>query len=247
MKNSLPIRLPASVSRQGEAVGLGGPTDGVAGAKVARFVAELAAVSLPNTFNPWRDICPLHDRVDAPAIRRRNLTSILESALASGAHALWVGRDLGHLGGRRTGLAITDELRLEAQAQMWGIPALTRATIGQPCGETTAREVWYWLEKFQRPTFLWNAFPLHPHRLGEPYSNRPHTTAEGEAGVHFLNYLYSEIQPRLVVALGRDAEGVLASLNIPHVYVRHPSMAGLNDFRHAMGNLLTRSGAFEGY
>ena len=124
---------------------------------------------------------------------------------------------------------------------MWGTPPLVRATIGQPCQERTAKEVWHWLEKFQRPAFLWNVFPLHPHQPGKPLSNRVHTNAERDATLHFLRDLHNNLRPRLVVALGRDAQRVLTSLNIQHAPIRHPSMGGLNDFRLAMGRLLSKS------
>jgi hypothetical protein len=205
--------------------------------KTDRFISELSALNLPNTFNPWRDNCPENDRTDAPAIRRRNLSKVLEAAIGASVEHFWVGRDLGYLGGRRTGLAMTDELHLEAQAQMWGISALTRATTGQACGERTAKEVWHWLVKHGRPTFLWNVFPLHPHRPGESHSNRPHTRSERDAAIHLLTWLHGEMRPKCVVALGRDAQQVLATMGIVHVPVRHPSMGGLNDFRSAMVRL----------
>ena len=56
------------------------------------------------------------DGPDAPAIRRSNLGLVLEAALAGGISSLWIARDLGHRGGRRTGLALTDEVHLPAHA-----------------------------------------------------------------------------------------------------------------------------------
>jgi hypothetical protein len=133
---------------------------------------------------------------------------------------------------------MTDEPRLDAQGQMWGLSSLKRATVGQERAEGTAKEVWYWLEKIGQPSFLWNVFPLHPHLPGETQTNRTHTRTERDAAIHFLTQLYTEMHPPLVVALGKDADRILESLNIPHVPVRHPSMGGLTDFRAAMRKLL---------
>ena len=76
------------------------------------FVQALSAVKLPNVFNPYADICEVHDRSNAAAMRRRGLRTLLTAAQALGIDTLWMGRDLGYRGGRRTGLALTDEMQL---------------------------------------------------------------------------------------------------------------------------------------
>jgi hypothetical protein len=208
-----------------------------AAGKAARFVERLAALSLPDVFNPWRDVCPTADLADAPAIRRRNLRLVLAAALASGADELWVARDLGYLGGRRTGLAMTDEPRLEAQARMWKIGPLSRATHGPAVSEGTAKEVWIWLEACKRRVFLWNVFPWHPHEPGVSSSNRLHSRRERDSGVEFLHWLCKELSPKRVVAIGRDAAKCLTALGTEHEPVRHPARGGLPDFREGMGRL----------
>ena len=77
------------------------------------FVSALAAADLPSVFNPWRDRCELHDRRDAAARRRSNLERVLSAALDVQVETIWVARDLGYRGGRRTGvpLTTTDEAR----------------------------------------------------------------------------------------------------------------------------------------
>lgn len=204
------------------------------------FVGELSTLKLPDTFNPWHDTCPVYDRSDAPAIRRHNLLQVLGAAIHAGADQLWVGRDLGYLGGRRTGLAMTDDPHLADHARMWKLPPMERATIGAMRGERTAQEVWTWLAKLGRPTFLWNVFPLHPYESGTPHSNRLHTRLERQSGIHFLQRLHLELRPRVVVAVGRDAQRALEQLGIPCIPVRHPSYGGLSDFRREVANLIDR-------
>lgn len=42
---------------------------------VNAFIDELAALRFDCVFNPYAELCGDHDTVDAPAIRRRNLSS----------------------------------------------------------------------------------------------------------------------------------------------------------------------------
>jgi hypothetical protein len=52
------------------------------------------------------------DRHDAARVRRRNLVRYLEGALDMRAGTMWIAHDLGYRSGRRTGIPITDEMRL---------------------------------------------------------------------------------------------------------------------------------------
>src|SRR5207342_1328940 len=67
----------------------------------ARFVSKIRSLRFENTFNPYQDRCPVHDRADAPAKRSAALRAILEAASSRGIHSVWIGRDLGYRGGRR--------------------------------------------------------------------------------------------------------------------------------------------------
>lgn len=194
------------------------------------FAGEIAALRFENVFNPYVDACPDHDECDAADIRRRNLELVLKAALERGIDSLWVARDLGYRGGRRTGLALTDELHLAWHAALLGTPPLTRATKGPAVGERTATVVWQMLHAIRRPIFLWNVFPLHPHMPGDPMSNRSHTHAERTACRPLLIWLLESLRPRSVVAIGRDAHRALEDLGVPAVAVRHPSYGGQAEF-----------------
>ena len=84
------------------------------------FVSRLADVELPNVFNPYQDVCRAHDEPDAPSKRRANLTTALAAALELDVRTIWIARDLGYRGGRRTGLALTDEAHLHEHARLLG-------------------------------------------------------------------------------------------------------------------------------
>ncbi|MGO8868998.1 MAG: uracil-DNA glycosylase [Alphaproteobacteria bacterium] len=105
-----------------------------------------------------------------------------------------------------------------------------RATRGPEVAERTAAVVWQMLRAIDRPIFLWNVFPLHPHEPGDPMSNRCHTRVERESCRPLLTWLMETLQPRTVVAIGRDAHLALQDLGISAAAVRHPSYGGQSEF-----------------
>src|SRR3954469_1799264 len=46
---------------------------------VSQFVDQLSSISLPNVFNPYRDICHVADGEESAEIRRRNLICYCEA------------------------------------------------------------------------------------------------------------------------------------------------------------------------
>ncbi len=194
------------------------------------FVDAMAGLRFPDVFNPYAQVCEIHDRSDAPEIRRDNLRRVVEAAIAAEVETFWIARDLGYRGGRRTGLALTDEAHLPLHAGIMGIPSLRQATVGPAVRERTATVIWNMLRELRRPVFLWNVFPLHPHSRGDPLSNRCHTRAEREACRAVLDWLLSTLRPRSVVAIGRDAQDALVDLGVRSTPVRHPSYGGQTEF-----------------
>jgi hypothetical protein len=73
------------------------------------FVNAVAALRFDNCFNPYVDRCEIHDHPDAPNRRAMALSAMVESAARKPIDAIWVGRDLGYRGGRRTGLALASQ------------------------------------------------------------------------------------------------------------------------------------------
>jgi hypothetical protein len=198
------------------------------------FVRRIAALNFEAVFNPYADSCAWHDRPNAPAIRRRNLKTVLTAVLKGGVDSVWIARDLGYRGGRRTGLALTDEVHLSAHAALFGIPSFAQATKGLPVGERTATVIWTMIKKLHHPIFLWNVFPLHPHEPGDPMSNRCHTPEEREACRPLLTWLFDSLRPKAVVAIGRDAHVALSTLGVTACPVRHPSYGGQTEFLSAV-------------
>ncbi len=199
-----------------------------------QFAAALAAVSLEAVFNPYSDRCEKHDRHDAALVRRRNLVTFLEAAIEAHVDTIWIARDLGYRGGRRTGIPLTDEVHLDSAGALLGGIVLDRATRGPIVAERTAAVIWRVLSRISTPVLLWNIFPLHPHEANDPLSNRCHSRVERDATWPFLAALVAMVAPRRIVAIGRDAGAALSGIDIPVTTVRHPSYGGQTEFMASM-------------
>lgn len=194
------------------------------------FVELVARLRFDDAFNPYSDLCSNFDQPDAAEIRRQNLLAVLEAAIDRGVDSIWVARDLGYRGGRRTGLALTDEVHLTSHADLLGTAPLPRSTTGPVVAERTASVIWQMLMAIKRPMFLWNVFPLHPHVAGDPMSNRCHTRSERLACRHVMIGLIDLLSPRRILAIGRDAQLALEDLGVAAEKVRHPSYGGQAEF-----------------
>ncbi len=197
---------------------------------VDAFVQALSSVTLENVFNPYAERCPLHDRSDAPRRRQQNLATSLETAINLKVRTIWIARDLGYRGGRRTGLALTDEVHLDCYSVLFQGLRLAKATKGPAVGERTATVIWQMLQRLDEPVFLWNVFPLHPHAPDDPMSNRCHTRRERQTCAHFLHEIMDLLQPETVIAIGGDAHRAVDELGVRATQVRHPSYGGQNTF-----------------
>ena len=194
------------------------------------FTRALSELQLPSVFNPYSDHCPSHDRVNAAQIRRRNLIRCIEYAIDTQVETIWIARDLGYRGGRRTGIPLTDEVHLHSTEKLFGDINLERATKGPVVAERTAAIIWRVLARIDQPVVLWNIFPLHPYVKNDPLTNRCHTRSERELSWPMLEALLEMIRPKQIVAIGRDAGNALSDIQYPLSTVRHPSYGGQTEF-----------------
>ncbi|VTU42665.1 MULTISPECIES: uracil-DNA glycosylase [unclassified Variovorax] len=209
-----------------------------------QFVESLRALpAFPDVFNPWRDHDPVNDQNElGPSIRAANLERYLAARVGK-ARLLLVAEAPGHRGCRVSGIAMTSERIMlghhpviphhavfEGPKQQTSLPELHK----KGANEQTASTVWGLLlslglapEEF----VLWNAFPCHPHKPGEPLSNRAPTPKEVAACADVLRDMLTLLGTARVVAVGRVAQRQLQVQGVEAPYVRHPAMAGINQFR----------------
>ena len=202
----------------------------------ALYVQALSELSFEHTFNPSSNRCVVHDREDAPQRRSQTLLNILERAAKEDIDSIWIGRDLGYRGGRRPGLALTDDAHFHEHTKRWRL-SVERPTKGDIVAEQTAAVAWKVVSRIKKSVFLWNIFPLHPHEFGNPFSNRRHNSLERRAGEEFLVELIHLLRPQRLIAIGNDAAQTAHRLanrqNV--VQVRHPSYGGQMRFFAQMG------------
>jgi len=168
------------------------------------LVARLSAASIGDTYNQYA----------RSTVCRRRLAEYL--ARARNAQILLVGEAAGYRGARVSGVPFTSERQLTGKG-----PAEATATIVHRVLAELGIE---------DDILLWNVVPTHPHRPGEPASNRRPTAAEINAARPFLD----ELAPgRTVVPVGRVAE---AALDIRGI--RHPSHGGAVAFREGLARLV---------
>lgn len=148
-----------------------------------------------------------------PSLRRRLADYLANRACAP---VLLVGEAAGYRGARVSGIPFTSERQLTGAG-----PAEATATIVHRVLAELGLE---------EEVLLWNVVPTHPHRPGEPQSNRRPTGMEIEAGVQFARELS---RARRTIAVGRLAEAVVGA-----PAVRHPSHGGAQAFRTGLEQLL---------
>jgi hypothetical protein len=187
------------------------------GAGVEQLLRDLATASIGATFNQYADSGP-DDRPGASALRLANLRRYL--AERAGADVIALGEAGGYQGMRWSGIAFTSERDLNR----WGPPYAATCTArrwSEPSGTIVHRV----LEELgaEHRVVLWNTVPTHPHRPGQPLSNRRPTPVEVREGARYAERLIAFVEPAVLVAVGRVAESVLGERA---VYVRHPANGG---------------------
>lgn len=201
-------------------------------AQIDALIRDLADAALPeNAFNEYA-------AGDANnAIRRSNLRLYLRAMAARQPEALLVMEAPGYRGCRLTGVPVTSRKVL-----LEGVPALgmfgrdagycdvSDAGFERVYGEQSATIVWSTLASLQALPFIWNTFPFHPHKVGQPLSNRQPLKAEIELGALFLKRVIELWEFKQVIAVGNVAHDSLHKAGMICEKVRHPAQGGKNDF-----------------
>jgi uracil-DNA glycosylase len=205
---------------------------------LGKLVMSLSKFSAPNVFNPWSGVDPL-DRITAafdngPNGRRTRLYQHFNCV----PKYLLIGEAPGYQGCHFSGVPFTNEKLILDGA----IPRVTQdgriTTRDRPWSEPSATIVWRTLHELgiAEETVMWNAFAFHPHKPGNPMSNRAPTRDELEFGKPFLHAVVEHFAHARVVAIGKVADATLRLCGVlrPYASVRHPSMGGARDFAGGM-------------
>ena len=208
-------------------------------AQVEALLQKLLAVHLPDVFNPWTDVDPMDVSIGAPATRLERL----RAHFAVRPAVVLCGEAPGFQGCRVSGIPFTSEALLCEGAIPRCETSARLTTRPRPWSEPSARIVWKALYEFgiAERTVLWNTFAFHPHRPGEPYTNRTPRSDEIEAGIEILRAVlgHFEAQGAAVVAVGRVAERTLQRLGIAvRAQVQHPAYGGAPKFRAGLASLV---------
>ncbi|GAA1805187.1 uracil-DNA glycosylase [Agromyces neolithicus] len=201
------------------------------------FVERVAATRAdPNSTNFFDDTRPDN------AIRRNNLARYLEQLAERRPTTLLVGEAPGYRGMAITGVPFTNTTRLRR-----GVPRFALFGTAQGyeipddsgiAAEPTATVMWNALVELDFLPVLWSAYPLHPHRPGDPRSNRTPSSAEAREWSWSWRTLMDLFSIRSVVAVGNVSRDTLAraGLSVPHV--RHPAHGGRERFTQGLRELL---------
>lgn len=191
----------------------------------------------PHVFNPYQ-----HNNTDN-VNRRANLAHYLQTMQVKQPSVLLVGEAPGYRGCRLTGIPFTSPRLLEdepAPHQLFGENNGYHTTKEWPHiqSEASATIMWQLLSTLPNVPLLWNAFPFHPHKPGNPQSNRPPKSSEIALGRPFLIQLLNLFPVTHIIAVGNKADSALTKWQIPHNKVRHPSHGGKQQFREGILKLL---------
>ena len=225
--------------------------------RLAALHAALGALPVaPGLANPYTTARTGLDRdASAPARRRAHLDAYLRLRIGH-ARILLIAEAPGYQGARFSGLAMTCERTLVGakpdvpagsvlpDAANTGRTSAAAAGRNRPerdhgfC-EPTASIVWRALvhHGLERQTVLWNTFPLHPHRPGQPLTNRTPTDGEVQAGAPVLDLMLALFPGARPVAVGRTAARHLAASGIEAPALRHPANGGAGAFRRGLAEI----------
>ena len=189
--------------------------------------------STPMATNFYLDSSDSTGNFSTTAVERRAQIQAHARIVAAGDLVI-VGEAAGWQGARQSGVAFTSPL-------MVGLPG-TR----EPSATTVHRALT--AHGLEDRTLLWNAFPLHPHELGLPATNRTPTRAELASGEAALR---EALRGRRVICVGAkatDSVGRVLGAAVPlardmtgtetAIAIRHPSFGGVREFQTGFNQLV---------
>ena len=205
---------------------------------VDAFIGALAAVE------PGADSTNFFDHtVPENALRRNNLKLYLQEMMERRPSILLVGEAPGFRGMRITGVPFTNRTVFEGPANSFGLFGPGKGYILPPeaagvAAEPTATVMWEVLAELGGLPLLWSAFPWHPHKPGQPLTNRTPRPSEASLGTPFRQALAELFAVRTIVAVGNVAHRSLLRSGLDALKIRHPAHGGRAGFKSGLEQLL---------
>ena len=236
-------------------------------AKVQQFIDWLGQYRGELVHNPWGEVNPdleiVRPDFDAAQVRRNNLMAYLLPRLGR-SKIFVVAEAVGYQGGRFSGIAITCERMLLDKHKTIRAHQITPITLQRTSSPTSLMLKRTQQEQgFNEPTdtvvwsaiieqgidpydaLLWNIFPFHPHKAGEPLTNRTPTESEQQLGWEYtkrLLALHTELggpEP-LVLAVGQKSADTMGRFGLSAIGLRHPANGGANLYREGFAEAVER-------
>ena len=157
----------------------------------------------------------------------------------SGHRVLLVGEAPGHKGCAITGIPFTSGAVFQRFDHPLLVALKDRIHLPKVAAENTATMVWEYLSGKGVTPLFWNSFPFHPHKPGEPDSNRPPTPGEISVGSGFLEQIAALYCPETIAAIGKQGlKGLQQAFpKESPVCIRHPSNGGKRAFIAGMDDI----------
>lgn len=183
----------------------------------------------PNTFNLYSHDDP------ANQVRRNNLLLYFNQIKEREPEVLLVGEAPGYQGCRFTGVPFCSEYLILNGIEEIGMFGKDRGygktdEVEKVWKEPSATIVWGALKTLPRLPLLWASFPFHPHKPGNPLSNRTPTREEIKSGQVFITEIIKMFGVEKVIAVGNKAHESLKELGYEVPKIRHPANGGKGQF-----------------
>lgn len=189
-----------------------------------------------NSVNPFDD----SDRDNA--IRRQNLALYFGQLAERRPATLLLGEAPSYRGMRVTGVPFTNTTILRRGIPHFGLLGTANGfevpDAPRVAAEPTATVMWNALVELDFLPVLWSAYPLHPHRPGNPLSNRRPSVREATEWAWSWQQLMDVFSIRSVVAVGNVAHDILVKSGMSVPRVRHPAQGGREKFTLGLRELL---------
>lgn len=196
---------------------------------IDQFISKLSSVSnMEYVLNPYSEDNEYYK------IARYNLKLYLERMIISKPNSIFIGEAPGYNGCRLTGVPFTSERILLGKFHSNQIIAKDFGykvrCIDAPRSEQSATIMWSAFERYQYYPLLWNAFPFHPYKSGNPLSNRTPDRNELEIGSSFIFDLIEMYGIKTIYSIGNTASDTLNKMGIANSRLRHPANGGKPEF-----------------